>query len=225
MNTKKYYIYSFFGSLFPIYPLYLLMMENEGFTVAQISMLLAIWSIPCVLLEIPSGILADRWSRKNMLVLGAFLKALCYFTWFISKNYISIAIGFIFWGIGSAFRSGSEEALLYDSLLKEKKEEQFDRIYGKGNFLSGVSNVLAAVTGGIIGMRYGYNTALILSVASGFISTTIALSFKEVNIYREQQNEDKNFIGTLGGAVFFLIKDKKLFMFAIMTLLVITMAE
>lgn len=187
MNIKKYYIYCFLENLYPIYPLYLLMMENEGFNVAGISLLLAIWSVPCVILEIPSGILADRWSRKNMLALGAFLKALCYLTWLLSKNFYFIALGFIFWGISSTLRSGAEEALLYDSLVLEKRESSFDRIYGRGRFLSGASNILAAVTGGIIGKKYGYDTALILSVLSGLITTAVAFSFKEANLYKKQK--------------------------------------
>lgn len=224
MNVKKYYLYCLMENLIPIYPLYLLMMENEGFSVGKISLILAIWSIPCVILEIPSGVLADRWSRKYMLVLGSFLKTLCYFSWLMSKSFYIIALGFVFWGIGSTLRSGSEEALLYDSLLMEKKEGLFDRVYGRGRFLSGVGNILAAVSGGLIGMKYGFDAALILSVISCLITTAIALSFNEANLYKEQLKEDDAVTDTLGGALSFLIKDRRLMIFAIMTLLVVSTA-
>jgi MFS family permease len=192
MNIKKYYIYRIFEDLMPIYPLYLLMFENKGLSVVEISMLLAIWSIPSVLFEIPTGILADRWSRKNLIVLGGLLKALCYFTWMISDGFLMYAAGFILWGIGGALRSGSEEALLYDSLKTQGEEDRFDAVYGRGHFLSGVSNILAAVSGGLIGAKFGFQTALGLSVLSGLVTSGTALSMKEINLYKEQLASGKH---------------------------------
>ena len=94
MNTRKYYIYRFFNELMPIYPLYLLMFEAGGLTLAQISLLLAIWSVPAVIMEIPTGILADRWSRKKMLLLGQILKADHYCYLYCSKLFDSSCLIF-----------------------------------------------------------------------------------------------------------------------------------
>lgn len=226
MNVKKFYLYYLFLDLMPIYPIYLLMFEQNGLSVGQISMLLAIWSIPGVLLEIPTGILGDRFSRKMLIVLGGILKGLCYFTWIFSGSFLMYAIGFVFWGVGGALCSGAEEALLYDSLKVQNKEDRFDLILGRGRFLSGISNITASLSGGFIGMQFGIQTALIISVVTSLVSALIALSMKEVNLYKvnllEQDATEEE--DTLKSALSFLIKRRDILLFTLIALLVITTA-
>lgn len=236
MNIKKYYLYSFFEDLIPIYPLYLLMFESKGLTITEISWLLSIWSLTTVLFELPTGVFADRWNRKNLIVLGCFLKALCYLIWMFSEGFILYAIGFFFWGIGGTLRSGSEEALLYDSLKVMGREKEFEQVLGKGHFLSGISNMLACITGGLLGMKYGFQTALGLSVGSGVLTAGIAFTMKEVNLYKEKhskceccmskgkQGKLKGKQSTLINAILFIYRSKDILMFSLIAFLVITTA-
>lgn len=220
MNILKYYYYSFFKELMPIYPLYLLMFEQNGLSVGQISALLAIWSIPAVLLEIPSGILADHWSRRNLLVLGSLLKAGCYLLWLFSQGFWLYAAGFLLWGIGGSLQSGAEEALLFDSLKSEHKEDTFDRIYGRGRFLSGISTILASLLGGYLGMKIGFASALSVSILFPLISMGIAALMKEVNLYKEEEIQKD----TLRQSVRFLIGRKDILHFVLLSIFVITTA-
>lgn len=220
MNIRKYYIYSFFKELIPIYPLYLLMFEKNGLSLGQISALLAIWSVPAVLLEIPTGILADHWSRKNLMVMGNLLKAGCYLLWLFSQGFWLYAAGFLLWGIGGALYSGAEEALLFDSLKLEQKEDTFDRIYGRGRFLSGSSTILASLLGGYLGMKIGFASALSISVLFSLFSTVTVASMKEVNLYKENVVQKD----TLKQSVRFLMCRKDILHFALLSLIVITTA-
>lgn len=226
MNIKKFYLYKFFSELIPIYPIYALLFESKGLTVSEISLLLAIWSVPVMILEIPSGILADRWSRKNMIVLSGVLKASCYFLWIFSEGFILFAAGFILWGISSCFHSGSEEALLYDSLLTDKRENDFDKILGRSRAISGIATVISSVSGGYLGMQFGMVFPLYLSVLSAMIAALVALTFKEINYYKDSSleissDEDKS---TFKEAAIFLISNCKILIFTIMSITVVGMA-
>ena len=226
MNIKKFYLYQLFADLMPIYPLYQLMFDNKGLSLAQISILLAIWSIPAVLLEIPTGVLADHWSRRNLMFLGCILKAACFFVWIFSEGFILYAVGFVLWGVGGSLRSGADEALLYDTLKVQGQEERFDVVLGRGHFISGISNLLASLLGGFVGMQFGFELALGLSICSGLIASGITLSMKEVNLYKDSLNEqeseqDKN---TLIAALSFLCKNRSILLFSLLTLIVITTA-
>jgi MFS family permease len=226
MTDLKYYIYRFFDELIPIYPLYLLMFEKGGLSVSQISLLLAIWSVPSVILEIPTGVLADRWSRRNMLLLGQVLKAGCYLIWIFADCFGIYALGFVLWGIGGTFKSGSEEALLYDSMKLTNREERFEQILGRGRFLSGISTVLASIFGGLIGMRFGLPLVLIISVISALSGAITVFSMKEVNLYKDRiatekrEREER----TLQGALTFIVKRKEILLYSLLSLLVITTA-
>jgi Major Facilitator Superfamily len=66
---------------------------------------------------VPSGALADTWSRRHLYAIGAALTGLGYAVWIIWPAYPGFALGFVLWGIGGAFASGTLEALVYDALL------------------------------------------------------------------------------------------------------------
>ena len=189
MNIKKYYLYQWFKEFMPIYSVFIIMLENRGLTISQISILLTIWSAPVLLLEIPSGILADRWSRKNLLVIGNVLKTLCFVVWICSNQLGYYALGFILWGISCACTSGAEEALIYDSLKYEQKEGRFEHVLSRGRFLSGFSAAIASLVGGFIAMYFGLKLVLVSSIVSGIISICMVCSMKEINYHAKKQNQ------------------------------------
>ncbi len=226
MNIRTYYLYRIFNELMPIYPLYMLMFEKGGMSITQMSGLLAIWSVPAVLLEIPTGVIADHYSRRNMLLLGQILRAAGYLTWIFANGFWLYALGFILWGIGGTFRSGSEEALLYDSLKAEGNERNFDRMLGRGRLFSSISTVLASVVGGYLGMHYGFLPALLLSILSALLGAVTVLSMKEVNLYKEHwcKKEKRTKIHTLFEALSFVLKKKEILLYCLLALMVLTTA-
>lgn len=226
MNIKFYYAYKLFKDTMPIYPVYLLMFKANGLSLTQISFLLAIWSLSVVLLEIPTGVLADHWSRKNMLIIGGLCKAIGYISWFFSESFALFALGFILWGISESFCSGSEEALLYDNLKIKNQEEVFGNTYGKGNFYSSMGVALSCLTGGFLTSLLTYKGVLLLSVFFVIVSILLATKFREVNYFR-MKNADKpeddhsNPFVTLVDATFLCVRNKKLLTVILLLVLVI----
>jgi len=132
-------------------------------------------------------------------------------------------------GISGSFHSGAEEALLYDSLLACKRENEYDKILGRCGALSGISIVLASVSGGFIWTYFGSKAPLYLSVIFALISAITALSFREVNFYKNADNKKhhkaiKNGIDTFRDAASFLVKSRKILIFNLLSITVIGMA-
>lgn len=100
----------------PIYPLYALLFLDSGLSIGQISLLFAIWSGVSVVAEVPTGALADRYSRRAALVAHGMLQAAGYALWILVPGFAGFAVGFVLWGLGGTLASGTFEALLYDSL-------------------------------------------------------------------------------------------------------------
>ncbi len=226
MNVRLFFIYKLIKDLVPIYPVYLLLFESKGLTLAQISLLLAIWSVAVVLLEVPSGILADHWNRKNMILIGGLCKVGCYIFWFFSEGFVLYALGFILWGISESFCSGSEEALLYDNLKLQGQEESFDKVYGKGNFYASIGVALSCLIGGFLSVLITFKGVLLLSVFSVLISTFFASKLKEVNYFKIQQDENREkdsfrLFATMVDAVTLCIKNRLLLIVILMLVLVI----
>lgn len=187
MNIRLFKLYSLIRGFVPIYPVYLLLFESKGLSLGEISLLLAIWSAPVVLLELPTGILSDHWSRKNMLVIGDLLRAACYVCWFLSDGFLLFAIGFVLWGIGEAFFSGSLEALLFDSLKKDGQEGDFDKIYGRIDAYTLTTTAISMLIGGGLAMLLGMKTVLLFSAITSFIAALLASRLTEVNLFKRKR--------------------------------------
>ena len=65
------YIAKFFWNLVFWYSIEKLFMVSIGFNSETIALMVAVYAAMSVLMEIPSGILADRWSRKGVMALAA----------------------------------------------------------------------------------------------------------------------------------------------------------
>ncbi|SES88591.1 Major Facilitator Superfamily protein [Natronincola peptidivorans] len=230
MKVRLFYLYKFLQDFVPIYPVYLLLFESKGISVAEISLLLAIWSVPVVLLEVPAGLLADYWSRKNMMLIAVFLKATGYTAWFISDGFFLFAIGFVFWGASEAFRSGSEEAYLYDTLKEKGEEASFDKILGKSYFYSTVGVTIATLMGGFMAMFLGMKVTLVLSILSMILCSFIVLRFKEVNYFllnnqHKAESKLKRSIGTLKEATKFCVAEREIFIMGLLAICIVGTAD
>jgi MFS family permease len=118
------------SELVPYYPLYALLFLDTGLSEAQISVLFALWSITAFVAEVPTGALADRWSRRGSLVLAGFLQAAAFVVWTAAPGFLAFAIGFVVWGVGGALMSGTSEALVYDGLAASGSEGAYVRVHG-----------------------------------------------------------------------------------------------
>ncbi|MCW2578869.1 MAG: major facilitator superfamily 1, partial [Blastococcus sp.] len=91
----------------PYYPLYALLFLDTGLSTTDISVLFAVWSVTGFLVEIPAGALADRWSRRGVVVLAGLLQAAGFLVWTAAPGFGAFAIGFVVWGISGALVSGA----------------------------------------------------------------------------------------------------------------------
>jgi predicted MFS family arabinose efflux permease len=91
----------------PLYPLYALLFLDTGLSGAQISMLFAVWSITSFVTEVPAGVLADRWSRRGVVVLAGVLQAAGFAVWTAAPEAWAFAVGFVVWGLSGALVSGA----------------------------------------------------------------------------------------------------------------------
>ena len=79
-------------------------------------MLFVVWSGSALIFEVPSGVLADRYSRKRLLVASGLIKGSVFIVWWFAPNFWGYLVGFIVWGFGSSLVSGTSESFLFDTL-------------------------------------------------------------------------------------------------------------
>lgn len=171
--VRKIYLYRAFDDFILIYPLYAVMFISRGLSTVQIASLFIVWSLTSIAVEVPSGALADKYSRKNLLFIGQLIRALGYLAWIVFPNYAGFMAGFVLWGIGGAFASGTFEALVYDELKAHDQQSQFVRIKGRADSYALVAILLASILASLA-IAKGYNFVLALSILPVLISGFIA---------------------------------------------------
>jgi MFS family permease len=115
-----------FGSMNFLEPVMILLYLQTGFTMADVYWVTLIWCISAFLFEVPTGAFADRFGPKAAFVTGRILLCAVLFQesgFFYLYN--------ILWAISATFFSGSEEALVYESLKEGGKENTMDDVMGK----------------------------------------------------------------------------------------------
>ncbi len=176
---RNFYLSSSLYDFIFAYAIYNLLFSLKGLSVLQISILLAWWAFAAMVFEIPSGALADYWSRKKLLVIAPLIKLLCFFIWiFASGNFYLYALGFLFWSLGSSLVSGTQEALLYDNLVAFNKKHQYEKVLGKKQFYFHLSLAISTITGGIIA-HFNLDWTLLLSIIPLLLSSFFAFLIKE----------------------------------------------
>lgn len=182
--TTKLYIFSFFDDFILIYPLYTLMFADAGLKPAKVASLLIAWSLTAFLLEIPAGVIADRYPRRRVLLAGIAARATGYLFWVLIPNYFGFLIGFILWGIKSALTTGTLEALTYDELARLEKLPAYARLTGRMGAV-GIFGTVAASFGASLLARHEYSFVLWLSIAAILVSGAAIYSLPKVKIVKE----------------------------------------
>jgi len=174
----------------PIYAFYTILFIERGMTVTNVAVLMALWSIFTIVFEIPSGVLADRWNRRNMLALSAGLQGLCFLIWFVSHTFVMFTAGFVCWAISCAFTSGTEEGLIYDNLKYDGCEDSFTSVYGRARFWENAGLVTGIVSAGIMASFISLDTITLISAAICFVNVILSLQLREKNYYSERSDEE-----------------------------------
>jgi MFS family permease len=178
-NIWKLYAIRFFYNLIPAYVIERLFWEERGMTIQMVVYTEIIFAITVVAAEVPTGIIADKWGRKHMIVLASILGCCEFLILVFATEFWHFALVVFLAAIGSSASSGAENALLYDSLSSEGKEKYFEKYLGRLNALDIVAIIIAALCGSLLASRFGYEFNYWISLAAMVMSLFVTFMLVE----------------------------------------------
>ncbi|MGH3734902.1 MAG: MFS transporter [Micromonosporaceae bacterium] len=114
----------------------------------------AFFTVGMVLFEVPTGIVADMWGRRASFLLGTVTLAsstgLYVLLWRIEAPFWQWAVVSVLIGLGFTFFSGATEAWLVDALEATGYDGTMERVFGRGQAISGGGMLLGSVAGGYL---------------------------------------------------------------------------
>jgi MFS family permease len=195
-NIILLYAFSFFDGFIMAYVIERLFWAKRGMSVNMVVSTEILYCIIVVLLEVPSGILADIFGRKKMLLMAGFFSVIELVIIYFAYSYAMFAIAIVFAGISNAAESGSMQALMYDSLAMEKREFDFEATYGKFHVFDTMSSSLAALCGGITAYYVGLEANYVVSIGSKIMAFVLLMFLTEAP--RQALQEVKISINSFG---------------------------
>lgn len=125
--------------------------------------------------EVPSGALADRFSRRGCLVVAGLLQTAAFGVWLALPGFTGYAAGFVVWGLGGALLSGAQEALLHDGLAAVGAADRYATVQGWVTAAGLAAQVPAAVLATVLYAVGGFGLVGLVSVAVAGVTALLAL--------------------------------------------------
>nr|WP_224270747.1 MFS transporter [Haloprofundus salinisoli] len=170
---------------------------SQGLSFAQIAILESLYNLTTVFGEVPTGYVGDRIGRRNSLLVGTGLISGTLVAIGFAGSFAALAILYVCWSMGYNFRSGSEDAWLYDALTDERSGDEFARVRGRGESVALLVGVGASIIGGYLG---GVDLSYPFFVAAGVTSLGlfVLLAVDESETYERTRADRLGFGETLG---------------------------
>ncbi len=162
-----------------IMPIVALFYSDNGLDNFDIYLLQAVYSLSVALLEIPSGYMADVIGRKKSLLIGSVLGTLGYGIYSTSSGFYGFLAAEIVLGLGGSFISGSDSAMLYESLAAMDKKQWYFRLEGRITSLGHFAETIAALCGGFIAVTLSYRAVYISQTLIAGLAIPAALYLLE----------------------------------------------
>jgi MFS family permease len=143
----------------------------RGFSLLEITTLDSLFFLVGVLAELPTGVVADRFGRKVSLLCGSAMLTAAVFVFGIADSYFVVLLSYVFWGIASAFQSGADSALLYDSMREAGRTAEYAKVQGRMNAVG----FGAGLAGGLIGAPLAAATNLAVPVLASSALAALAI--------------------------------------------------
>ncbi|NVB42307.1 MFS transporter [Pseudenhygromyxa sp. WMMC2535] len=137
-------------AMFPIAVLSVFLQREVGFSVTQIMLLQGVFGLTMVLLEFPSGYLADRIGYRRSLIFAFVLWTCAWPIYGLIPTWKGVVCAELLLGVGMALLSGCDTALLYESLCERGREHEFSRWAGRQTSSGQLAEGAAALVAGLL---------------------------------------------------------------------------
>lgn len=178
-------------SLFPMAVITLFYRQEIGMTMRDIFLLQGCFGFAMAVMELPSGYVADRIGYRTSLVLSSVLMVAGWTVYAASDRMATVVVAELVLGVATAFISGCDSALLYESLVETDREAEYGAWVGRMRFCGQAAEGSAALVAGLlyaVWPRLPFALEAVLWIGGA----VLALRFAEPTRHRP------SFAGTLG---------------------------
>jgi MFS family permease len=138
-------------------------------------------------LQIPAGLLGDRYGRRMALLVGEVLFAVGVLTFGLSTELWQYVISNVIWAVGVCFIISGDTPFLYDTLIELKREHDFTVVMLTATVVAYLTNAAACVVGGMVVEHTGrLDLPLIIAALIALVGSLTVFMLKEPKVERKR---------------------------------------
>jgi MFS family permease len=188
-QIRKVYLSNFLTGLVFWYGIEKLFLASIGIDAFAIGLISVVYITLNLLLDIPSGMLADRWSRKGMLIVSAVALALSDLIMGSSNSLAIYIIGAVLYSIYVVSTSGTYQAITYDSLHEDGLQKTYSKVQGSAYALFLCGAGIANIASGFIAAKFGYRLPFFISIIPCALNILVILSIREPKYHKPENKQ------------------------------------
>ncbi len=144
--------------------------------------LAAIFELGSVILEVPSGYFSDAVGRRITLLISAFAAIAAYLLFYTGNTFAAFVAAQLLWSVAISFNSGTDSAILYDSLHALGRTQEIAESEARAWRYSYIALALSAALGGLMATgatAESYALTYFISALAGLATLGLAWAFTE----------------------------------------------
>ncbi|PFG13411.1 MFS transporter [Bacillus sp. es.036] len=172
----------FFGTISFLQPVLTLFYIKNGLSEANILVLLICWSGAVLIGEIPTGVFADRFGARVSFLTGSIIKLSSIGILLLANSLEMFMLFSVLNGLSVTFFSGADEALIYESLKKDNKQQKMDEAMGKIQSAGFIAMMIAVLFGSFFARdleQEQFQLLILLSMVSYIVEFVLLLFIQE----------------------------------------------
>ena len=187
-NFGKILALKFLGEFLPIAPVLILYYTANGLNSTQIFTIQAAFHLAVLLLEVPSGYLADVVGRRKTLVFGAIFFPLGLALYTAGRSFAAFVFAEVVLAVSASMRSGCDSAMLFDSLRQLGRQGEYKRFEGKCALFARTGTAVSSLAGGVLALVF-LRLPFLVNIGSALFMPPLALALAEPE---REQRRSKN---------------------------------
>ncbi|TWP49143.1 MFS transporter [Lentzea tibetensis] len=218
------YGFQFFFGLLLWVPIFYEYQKQLGMTDAQIFGIQSIYYIAFCLMEIPTGMVADRFDYRTSLWLGAGVLVVANMVPVFAGNYTGFLVHFLLIALARSLISGAQSAYLYEYLHAHDAGHLYLKVEGVGRSYSLVGKIVYWPIIGLL-MQWNMPSPYWLTAINAAIAVVLALKLPPIPGWKRPEGKTSKLLAGVGGAFGALKKSRWLLLLMIQGIAMFTLVR
>ena len=187
-NVRVTLVLSFFQMFMVVMPIIVLFFESRGLTMSQVLLLQAWFAALVLILEVPSGYVADLLGRKRTLIAGTLFGAIGHSLLVFMEGFWQLAVFEACLAVGFSLISGADLAFLYDTEVAlrhptDTRRKAVGRLFATRNLSEGLAAGMCSVL-----LLWSMDAAVVAQAGFAWVAFGLTFALVEPPVERLPQS-------------------------------------